>query len=420
MKIASLNGAAESGGAARAAMRLHRALLLEGIDSVFFARYMSAADATVAPAQDNNQFRRLMNLTSRYLDGLPRILYGQYDGTKWTTNWLKGGAIPVANSFRYDLVHLHWVGAGLVSIGDVRRFQKPVIWTLHDMWPFTGGCHYSQGCTRYEYGCGTCPILGSTQRYDLSRFTFGLKSRAWRHTDITFVAPSRWLADLASSSLLGQGRRVEVIANGVDVDLFRPHEKYAARKALGLPLNRQLILIANESLGTDPRKGFSLLRGALADVGQDERYQGVDLIAMGADPTGTALSTGIPVHALGFLTAEETMSLVYASADLFVTPSTEENLSNTVLEALACGTPCVAFDIGGMPDMIIDGVNGELVPVVDARALRESIARMLSDGERLSRMATNARRTAEERFDVRHSARAHIELYEDVLHAAQT
>lgn len=415
VRVVALGGASEGGGATRAALRLHAALLQQGVDATFLARFGPQGAAKVLPAQHASLHRRLMNVASRGLDGLPRVLYRDYDGTKWTANWLAGGTLKRLNALPHDIVHLHWVGAGLVSIGDVRRYGRPIVWTLHDMWPFTGGCHYSHGCVRFEHGCGSCPVLGSTMTSDLSRLTHGLKMRAWRDSDITFVAPSRWLARLARNSAVGHGRRVEVIANGIDVDVFTPHDKTKARRELGLPLDRRLILTAGETLGTDPWKGYAHLQRALNLIARDERFQDVDLVALGADPTRVVTQSGVPTHALGYISDEGTMARVYASADVFVTPSLADNLPNTIMEALACGTPCVAFDIGGIPDMIEDGFNGVLASPVDAHRLRDGIAWVLENRDRLGRMSENARRTALDRFDVNHSARAYAQLYQDLL-----
>lgn len=310
--------------------------------------------------------------------------------------------------FRPTLAHLHWVSHGLLRVEEIARLRCPIVWTLHDTWAFTGGCHYTSDCVGFKKECGHCPQLGSCDDEDLSRALMRRKAKAFRDLDLTIVTPSQWLAKLAGSSSLFAGRRIEVIPNGLDTDAFSPISRTAARAYLGLPDELPVILFGAHSL-LDPRKGGDLLCKALSLLAKK-----CTLLTFGEGQLPTSISNNVQSVSLGNLTDTASLALAYSAANVFVCPSREDNLPNTVAEALACGTPCVAFDVNGLPDMITHKVNGWLAPPFDPNELANGIGWILSHPgpEQLSR-AARAKALAEYSLDVMSSR--YSALYSELL-----
>jgi glycosyltransferase involved in cell wall biosynthesis len=263
------------------------------------------------------------------------------------------------SNFRPKLAHLHWVGHGLLRVEEIGKFSCPVVWTLHDAWAFTGGCHYSGDCEAYKVQCGNCPQLGSVSSDDLSRALMRRKIRAFAHIDLTIVTPSRWLGDMASKSSLFAGRRIEVIPNGLDTDAFKPIDRRVARDYFGLRDDRPVILFGAHWL-PDPRKGGDLLCKALAILEMP-----CTLLTFGEGKLPLENAPLVTLCSLGSLSDDASLALAYSAADAFLCPSREDNLPNTVAEALACGTPCVAFNANGLPEMIEHRKTGWLAKAFD-------------------------------------------------------
>jgi glycosyltransferase involved in cell wall biosynthesis len=309
-----------------------------------------------------------------------------------------------------DVVNLHWV-SGFVDLRCLLAGLLPtttVVWTLHDMNAFTGGCHYAGACDGYLDRCGTCPQLGSTGQGDLSRRIWQRKNKAFGQLSpdrLRIVTPSRWLGEeVRRSSLLGPRFEVDLIPYGVDTDELAPRDRSAARSTLGVPAEGKVILFAAHSVA-NKRKGFDLLAQALAglaDLGD------VFLISLGR---GLPPATGVPTRHLGYVGDERLLSLVYSAADVFVLPSRQDNLPATGLEALACGTPVVGFAVGGVPDLVRPEETGVLVDQVDAAALGSGLRDLLTNGDRLIRLRRRCREVALDEFSLERQARDYRELY---------
>jgi len=350
-----------------------------------------------------------------HLDTLPLNLYPDRDQVPYAVQWVPGNLRKKIDAWDPDIVNLHWICNGYVNIEAIGRFDRPIVWSLHDMWPFTGGCHYDQGCERYAQSCGACPQLHSWRERDLSHWTWWRKRKAWRNADLTIVALSRWLAKCARKSSLFRDLRIEVISNGLDVARFKPVDKHVAREVLNLPFDKDLVLFSAMSAVSDLRKGFDLLESALHHLRDSTHQLKMDVVVFGASEPSLPVDLGFASHYLGVLRDEISVSLAYAAADAFVAPSRQDNLPNTVVESLACGTPCVAFDIGGMLDMIDHKRNGYLAEPFDVEDFARGIAWILEDEERRQRLSQNARQKAVREFDQELQARRYLSLFEDIL-----
>jgi glycosyltransferase involved in cell wall biosynthesis len=313
-----------------------------------------------------------------------------------------------------DVVHLHWIARFV----DYQAFfaavpqHTPVVWTLHDMNPFTGGCHYDDGCGRYMHRCGLCPQLGSSDAADLSQHIWQRKREIFAQIApgrLHIVATSHWMAATVQHSVLLGSCPVMVIPLGLDVDDFAPRSRGLARDVLGIPQDARVILFAAESLD-NRRKGFVLLTKALAGLGD---LPNLFLLSLGRG--NSAIAAPFPHLHLRHIDNDRLLSLVYSAADIFVCPSLQEAFGQTALEALACGTPVVGFAVGGIPDIVHHGVTGLLVPPQDVVALRTAIIDLLRDVAGRAAMAAHCRRIAVEEYSLEVQARRYIALYQQVM-----
>lgn len=413
MKILHLNTSDISGGAARAAYRIHKGLQGIDIDSKMLVQTKLSDDKTVIGP--GNKVKKGLALLRPSLDSAFKNLFSGGSKTIFSSAWLPFSGIPSQiKSISPDIVHLHWICGGMLRIEDLKRINKPIIWTLHDMWAFTGGCHYSDGCVQFQQSCGNCPQLNRSAKNDLSRSVLKRKEKAWSKLDITIVTPSDWLAECAKESSLFGRHRVEVIHNGLDLNLFKPINKTTACEIWDLPINKKLILFGAMSATSDYKKGFDLLYDGLKQLSAQWSDK-AELIVFGASEPESPPDFGLPVHYLGHLYDDVSLSLLYAAVDVMATPSRQDNLPNTVVESLSCGTPVVAFDIGGMPDMIDHQINGYLAKPFDTSDLAVGIGWVLSDENRHKELCIKAREKAMACFDIKKVAMHYADLYESIV-----
>lgn len=284
-----------------------------------------------------------------------------------------------------DVIHLHWINQGMLSIDEIGKIVasgKKVVWTMHDMWAFTGICHHAGKCKNYKKSCGSCPYLVSASQNDLSHQVFLKKQATYKNGKITFVACSNWLRELAQESALAREHRVVTIPNPIDTSLYYPKDKTQARKKLNLPDDKKIVLFAAVK-ASDPRKGIDYL--VKAEQLMAQHPNDILFVIAGSGSGEIEKRFSLPVCSLGFIPSEK-MCDVYNAADVFVTSSLQENLPNTIMETMACGTPCVGFDIGGIPEMISHGKNGYVAAYKSAEDLAHGLLWTLyqSDSETLS------------------------------------
>ncbi len=298
-----------------------------------------------------------------------------------------GGFITEHPLFREaDIVHLHWINQGMLSLAEIKRILasgKKVVWTMHDMWPFTGICHHAAGCSNYQKGCGNCHYLKFPSTKDLSRRLFLEKESAYASGKIHFVACSQWLKNLAGESPLTQFHSLSDIPNPLNISFYAPKSKIDTRKLLGLPLYKKIVLFAAVK-ASDKRKGVDYL------IEASQEFENRDVLFMIAGTNGEEIARNLSTKSLvlGYISPEN-MPNLYRAADLFVTPSLQENLPNTIMEAMACGTPCVGFETGGIPEMIYHTINGYVAQYRNAEDLARGIRWILfeADSEELSENA---------------------------------
>jgi glycosyltransferase involved in cell wall biosynthesis len=378
LKILHVNTSDINGGAAIAAHRLHKALLKNNIDSKMLVMKKASNEKEVVLARNNNFEKHIFSkirvlfkkiILSRYKNRKDII----FSPAKFGLDITKNKIIQEA-----DVIHLHWVVGNFLSLNSLDKLfslNKKIVWTLHDMWAFTGGCHYSDECEKYKHACYDCPILNSNKEKDLSRKVFEKKSKIYQGRDINIITCSEWLGECAKQSKLLKNKNINSIPNVLDNNIFKNIDQNIARDILSLDKNKKYILFGAMNSTSDPRKGWDYLKNSIKII--NERYADVkgdvELLVFGSSYSKDVEKTTLSVKFLGRFFDEIALSLIYNSADLFVAPSLEDNLPNTVLESLHCGTPVVAFNIGGMPDMIEHEKNGYLAKCKDSKDLANGI-----------------------------------------------
>ncbi len=312
-----------------------------------------------------------------------------------------------------NIVHLHWITFGFLSIDSLRQLaqtQKPMVWTLHDMWAFTGGCHYSNTCENYQAACGNCTtFLRNPAPNDLSHRVWEQKQKAFQNINLTIVACSDWLGQRAKKSSLLKNHRVVNIPNPIDEGVFRPIPKIEARKKLGLDPHKNYILFV-AMLADAPRKGFAYLKAAL----QNGSFPNTELLVMGRADVESMQDLPLKVNALGQLSDIQKIVWAYSAASVFVIPSLEENLPNTIMEALACGTPSVGFEVGGIPEMIDHRKNGYVATYQSATDLGAGLAWVLNN-ENYEQLCHNARQKVLDNYTEEIVGQQYLELYKELV-----
>jgi glycosyltransferase involved in cell wall biosynthesis len=409
MKILHLSTEDIAGGAARAAFRLNQGLNnldSPNIDSQMLVKSkLSGASSVIS---DSSVVAKI----SPTLNRLPLQKYSNRERVMFSSQWFMDKIAERVADLSPDIVHLHWVCNGFLKIETIKKINRPVVWTLHDMWPLTGGCHYSKTCNRYEHQCGACPMLHSHKQKDLSFHTLQRKVEAWNDIDLTVITPSHWLSDCSKKSAVFKDRRIDVIANGIDVDIFRPGFKQIAREFLNLPQEKKLLLFVAGSTTGDPRKGFRYLAEAVNFLHQ--KGCDLELVILGEEAPSKPLSWNIKAHYLGKLNDEVSLALVYNASDVFIAPSVQDNLPNTIIEAQACGKPCVAFRIGGMPDMIDHQHNGYLAEPFETSHLAQGIEWILESDDRYKALSQAARDKAVKSFNLKLQVQKNADLYREI------
>lgn len=417
MKILHCNTFDINGGAARAAYRLHQGLQEYGYDSQVLVQNKRSDDWSVNAPMGN--IARGIAVLRPMIDDFPKLRYPSTAFHTFTPAIVPGTLIKTIRDINPDLVHLHWLGRGFCRIESLRKIQKPLIWTLHDMWAFSGGCHVAGDCVGYVESCGGCPLLGSTRENDLSHAIWQRKKKAWRKIDFHVVTPSRWLADCARESSLFRERKISVIPNGLDLKTFKPMKKEVARQLWTLPQDKKLLLFGAMDT-SDRNKGFHLLQEALHVLRQDERMcKDVELVIFGGGMPETAPDFGFNAYYVGRLHDDVSLVSLYSAVDVVVVPSRQEAFCQTASEAMACGCPVVAFASTGLLDVVEHKFTGYLAKPYHVEELAKGIFWVLGDSMQHRPLALAARKKAERNFDLGTVVGQYEKLYLEALNLNQ-
>lgn len=416
MKILHISTDDSEGGAARAAFRIHRALAASGVDSRMRVMCKRVEDERIVGSLGlSRRTRAKLGLLRRWQQWRSRG-WQTPNPVLHTFGGFGAGLVDELNACDADVLNLHWI-SDLLSIKDIGRLKKPIVWTLHDMWPFCGGEHYAPDgvSARFRQGYREDNRPAGESGPDLNRQSWDAKGREWSRQSFTFVCPSRWMADCVRHSRLFSAAPVEVIPYPMEMEaLWRVIPREVARTALALPSGKKLVLMVADRGLADPRKGGDLLREAIGKVAAKCREE-IELIVCGQGQPAGYVDWPCKVHWLGVVSDDRVLALVYAAADVVVVPSRQDNLPNTALEAQACATPVVAFDVGGLPDIVVHRQTGWLAKPEDPGDFADGILWVLTREDRGIALSSAARQNAEACFTEAAIAFRYVDLYRGVL-----
>jgi glycosyltransferase involved in cell wall biosynthesis len=417
VRIIHLNSYAGNGGAGRACLRLNKALKAEGLDSELAVNFLFKDNPEVINLSRgffNKWFTAFWILFERYYTKfIAKPLPIPFSLPLWGRDVSKLELLRSA-----DIIHLHWINHAFlrpVDLAKLSALNKPIVWTFHDSNAFTGGCHVRYECDHFLRECGNCPLLKSSALNDKSHKIWLEKKKAYSAMNFTVIAPGRWMADSVRMSSLLRSAKVVNIPNTLDTDIFRPSDKSSARQVLGLALEKFIMMSGFMPSRMDMHKGTSYLVDAIElfaanyDLDPDQ----MELIIFGNRDEKNVPDFPIKTTFLGTISDDEKLALCYSAADVFLAPSLEDNLPNTVMESLACGTPVVAFRTGGIPDMVQHQQNGYLAEYRSSADLARGIAWVYSANAQV--LSANSRKTIEDYFSEHIIASRHIELYKSLL-----
>ncbi len=415
MRVLIVNTSEKTGGAAVAANRLMDALNNNGVKAKMLVRDKMTDDISVVGLR--HSFWTMWNfLWERW------CIFWHLHFSKlhlWEIDMATAGSdITKLREFREaDVIHLHWVNQGMLSLKGIRKIVKsgkPMVWTMHDMWPATGVCHYARGCNRYASTCGNCPLLPHRGgKNDLSAKVFRHKKSLYQGANISFVTCSKWLEKQAVASGLFVGQRVTNIPNPINSHVFCPQDKAEARLRAGLPADKNIILFVSQRV-TDERKGMKYFVEAIDRLVEKypEMKDHTAIAILGGHSEEVSLT--LPSYSLGYVSDEKQIVSVYNSVDVFVLPSLEDNLPNTIMEAMACGVPSVGFKVGGIPEMIDHQKNGYVAAYKDVDDLCNGIHWVLEESDR-KQLSQACVRKVSQCYSQNAVAMKYIEVYNQAM-----
>ena len=382
MRVLIVNTSEKTGGAAVAANRLMEALNNNGVKTKMLVADKQTDQITVVPLP-RRWARKVHFLWERFTILLRLHLQRKHLFEIDTAN--AGSDITSLPEFKEaDLIHLNWINQGMLSLKSIRkivRSGKPIVWTMHDLWPATGICHYARNCSAFRTACHNCqllPLHGAAN--DLSRKVWEKKKRLYHGANIHFVTCSRWLEDQAKQSALLADQRVSSIPNSIDTHVFCPSDRREARQRAGLPTEGRLLLFVSQKV-TDERKGVSYFIDAVNSLvdKHPEMAKDMAVAVLGGNSEQVCQQLRLKSYPLGYVSDDRMIVSIYNSADVYVLPSLEDNLPNTIMEAMACGVPCVGFRVGGIPEMIDHRRTGYVANFKDTDDLAEGIRWTLNE-----------------------------------------
>lgn len=417
MKVLFVNTNENYGGAARAANRIMRGLQQCGVDVQMFVKNgnpQSKDVATIWQYVPTNFFYKTCHwVLEKIRNKWYQYKWHPYKRTKQNLfmSDLRGMSSHRAlQELDYDIVHMHWINNRFLDIEELKKIKKPIVWTLHDSWPFTGICHVQYDCKKYETHCGACPMLGSKKERDYSYEVFEKKLEAYKDIHLHIVTPSGWLGECTRRSALLGRYPITVIPNCIDTELYQPIDKTEARNVLGLDPDMRYLLFGAMHVLTDENKGFTYMKDALKQISSPN----TELLVYGTNEALERYDLPLPARSLGYINNDKMMVLLYNAADVCIVPSLSENLSNTIMESLSCGTSVAAFNIGGNGEMIEHKKNGYLAKERDSEDLARGIEWCLENNKK-GELSKNAREEVLNNYMIDIVSNQYKQLYESLL-----
>ena len=436
-KVLFINTNDTNGGAARAAVRIMHGVKLHGIEAQMLVKGKHSTPADIIVLQEffpkAKFYGALEWVATKVKNKLQHLQWRPYRRTKesiFMSDMRSTRLHGALQKLDYDILHLHWVNQRFLDLRELKNVNRPIVWTLHDSWPFCGVCHYFLDCTRYKLHCGDCPMLHSNKDKDLAYRVFKKKMRAYKGLNMHIVTPSRWLGECAKQSALFGRFPVTVIPNCLETDVYRPLEEYELNERLETAMQcnqalrevkclinekavKPIILYGAMNATTDRIKGLTRLLSAMQIL--DNHGFEANLVVFGANESDLPMEfKHISVHFLGYVSNTDILVTLYNMADLMVVPSLTENLSCAIMESLACATPVCCFDIGGNSDMVEHYVNGYLAKENDSADLANGICWCIENNKN-GALSMEARKKVLDNYTIENVGKQYVELYEKIV-----
>ena len=410
MKVVHLSTYAHGGGAAIATYRIHKKLIEKGVDSTMFVLHPPSIPLENVVTIYPTRWEKVRNLIFSNFEETFSKKYSTKQLASFSFNFFPHISLKnIKEIEEADVVCLYWIGRGLLTPEQIASIKKPIIWRLSDMWAFTGGCHYAGACKNFEDNCGKCPQLNSKDENDITNIFWRKKNKAWAKKDLAIVCPSRWMKDKVLRSSLLSKKNVTHIATGVEHTIFKPVDKNFAKKYFDIDPSSKVILFG--SIDDVERKGGSFLPNLIKALGSNNFV----FLIFGPKPKIKLPDLYKEIYYTGYIQDEISLSLIYNAADVFFAPSLEDNLPNTVLESMACGTPSIAFkDSGGVEDAIMHQQNGYLAKMDDVNDIVKGITWIINSNLN-SEISDAARKMILENFTLDAQVNKYVELYQAVI-----
>lgn len=407
MKVVHISYKDDQEGAAIAVDRICQSLIRAGVDSQILAQ-KKVSDKSYSRSIANSKLQKAFSFLRVGLDLLINGLLVKDKSPYFTLPFIGCDVSKHQMLREADVIHLHWVNRGFLSLGSIEKIVglgKPVVWTLHDSWAFTGGCHMTGQCVKYQASCVSCPL---TIGPDLTKhFQSKKKKLAAKNSNISFAAPSKWMAQKASSSDVLGDRTVAVLPNCVDTSIYKPLDRMSARTLFNLPLDKSIVLF---NITNDTRKGISYVRQVIAQL--TEYDKNILFVGFGTSNVQNTVFADLPITSVGRINDNYSMAVLYNACDVLIAPALEEPFGQTYIEAMACGTPCVSFDYSGPKDIIEHRIDGYLAENLSVNSLIDGVSYCLNNKENLGAAAIAKIQSA---FSFESVSRLHLQHYKTLM-----
>jgi glycosyltransferase involved in cell wall biosynthesis len=398
-------------GAARGAYWLHKGLISNGVESKILcnSRYIDQYDSVTSTVKSDKD--RIIKKINSLIDGIPKKFYYKSEKRIFSSG-IGGINLTKHHLFEWaNVINLHWINDGFINIKHLNKIKKPIVWTMRDMWPMTGGCHYSLECDRYKTGCGKCIQLASDKDEDLSSYIYRRKEK-YLPKNIKLVGISNWLSQEAKNSMLFKNYDIKTIYNSVNSSQFTFKNKEISRNNIGIMTSKNIILCGSKGL-KDFYKGFSKFVEALSGLDKKKYF----LCFFGNIDDSLIKNFGYEFKNFGYVQDDILLNNIYSAADVFIAPSIMEAFGKTIAESMACGTPVVCFDATGPKDIVTHKVDGYRAKPFDDKDLADGIDWICSN-KNYNDLCLNARKKIVNNFDSTLIAKQYVDLYNDVLREA--
>lgn len=416
MRVLIVNTSERTGGAAVAANRLMEALNNNGVKAKMLVRDKDTENITVVGLKQN-VFTKWHFLWERF------VIFTHLHFSKNKLFQLdianSGFDITKLREFKEaDVIHLNWINQGMLSISGINHIlesNKAVVWTMHDIWPAVSICHLALDCSRYESNCGNCPYLPGQSEHDLAYKIWNKKKKILKDKSIYFVACSHWLESEVNKSALLFGQKITSIPNAIDMRVFCKMDKIESKKELGLPTDKRIILFVSQRT-TNMNKGINHLIEACRIMTErnSKMKDNTAIVILGGHSEEFANKLSLPVYTMGYVSDTKRIVRIYNAADIFVLPSLSENLPNTIMEAMACGVPCIGFNVGGIPEEIDHKCNGYVAEYKNSEDLAKGISWILNEAD-YNVLSENAIKKVSTSYSQHTVAMKYIDVYDEAL-----